>query len=74
MIETFGPLGLIKLIKIDAEGAEAAVLRGLGSKLNDVDYLVIECKTATLDQMLAERNWQHVTQVDKENHLFKRKS
>jgi FkbM family methyltransferase len=36
-------LGKIRLLKMDIEGAEMLALRGLGSRLVDIDYILIEC-------------------------------
>jgi FkbM family methyltransferase len=42
-LDGFLPLGRIRLVKIDVEGAEALVIRGLGASFTDVDYFLIEC-------------------------------
>jgi FkbM family methyltransferase len=42
-LENMLPSGRIRLIKMDVEGAEVQALRGLGERLTDVDYLLIEC-------------------------------
>jgi FkbM family methyltransferase len=33
----------IRILKLDVEGSELAALRGLGERLPDVDYILIEC-------------------------------
>jgi FkbM family methyltransferase len=33
----------VRLLKMDIEGAEVPALRGLGNRLKDVDYILIEC-------------------------------
>jgi FkbM family methyltransferase len=33
----------IRLLKLDIEGSELAALRGLGARLADVDYILMEC-------------------------------
>ena len=35
--------GRIKLLKIEAEGAEPEILEGLSNKLNMVEYITIDC-------------------------------
>jgi FkbM family methyltransferase len=35
--------GRIRLIKMDIEGAELLALRGLGDRIQDVDFLLVEC-------------------------------
>ena len=42
-LDSILPEGSIRLIKMDIEGAEIPALRGLGERLKDVDYLLIEC-------------------------------
>lgn len=37
----------VRLIKMDVEGSELQALMGLGSKINKVDYLLIECVDIT---------------------------
>jgi FkbM family methyltransferase len=36
-------LGRIRLIKMDIEGAELLALHGLGDRIQDVDFLLVEC-------------------------------
>jgi FkbM family methyltransferase len=35
--------GRVRLMKLDVEGAEACVIRGLGARFTDVDHYLIEC-------------------------------
>lgn len=43
ILKTVGWNGRIRFLKMDIEGAEVPALRGLGERLCDVDYIVIEC-------------------------------
>ena len=36
-------LSKIRLLKLDVEGSELAALRGLGARMTDVDYILMEC-------------------------------
>ena len=42
-LENVIPAGRIRLLKVDVEGSELPVLKGLGSRLSDVDHILIEC-------------------------------
>ena len=37
------PAGPIRFLKMDVEGVEVPALRGLGARLADVDYILVEC-------------------------------
>ncbi len=45
----------VGLLKIDVEGGEVEVLRGAGKTLENTDWVVVECHSAELAQMVDER-------------------
>jgi FkbM family methyltransferase len=43
ILKTIHQIGRIRLIKMDLEGAEYLALEGLGERLHDVEFLILEC-------------------------------
>ena len=75
----------IRFLKLDVEGSELAALRGLGARLADVDYILIECgeyyAAKTIDQInqhmagwtvkaFASGEWRTVPKATTGNFLF----
>ncbi len=60
MGEVLRDFNVIKLVKIDAEGAEYSILKGMGEVLNRVKYLVIEASSnrKALIDFLASNGFQ----------------
>lgn len=66
------PLGRIRLIKIDVEGHELAVIKGLGDRLQDVDFIIYEhwksIPSPDPAELLAGEGWG-IRKISGENYL-----